>query len=53
MVHKDCILVKGIKYFKCIKCGNKGSNYRNGITVYRDCVDKLNICSICGESMDK
>lgn len=51
--HKNCLGARGIKMFKCIRCGRKDShNYMNGIDVCDACCHKDNICCICGELLE-
>lgn len=49
--HKDCAIVKGIKFFKCFDCGEQSANYANGVDLCTVCCEKLNICCICGKEM--
>lgn len=46
--HKNCIGVRGIKFFKCLRCDAESSNYMNGIMICHKCIEELNICPICG-----
>lgn len=51
-MHKDCIGVRGIKFFKCSRCGAENSNnYMNGVDICHKCIEELNICPICGKEL--
>ena len=52
ITHKNCLGVRGIKVFKCIKCGCESQNYMNGIDVCKKCCEENNICQICGKDID-
>lgn len=46
---EKCVIAKGIKFFKCIKCGKDSGNYVNGVSICYDCCKGANICRICGK----
>ena len=48
-VCEKCVIAKGIKFFKCIKCGKDSGNYVNGVSICNDCCKEDNICVICGK----
>lgn len=48
-VCKSCVIAKGIKFFKCIKCGKESGNYVNGVSICYDCCKEGDICVICGK----
>lgn len=50
--HDKCTLTRGIKFFKCFRCGKQGNNYSNGIEYCNECRNEFNICDICGEALD-
>lgn len=50
--HDECIIARGIKVYDCIKCGKTATNYTNGVNICIDCRVKLNLCAICGESLE-
>lgn len=50
--HDNCMGARGIRLFKCIKCGEKGVNYANGTDVCDECCKKDNICKVCGKKLE-
>lgn len=52
MCSKNHRLSRGIKNFRCKGCGaDNSTNYLNGVEYCPLCIEKLNICKICGESL--
>lgn len=51
--HKECLGVRGIKTFKCEKCGEKSTNYINGVNICHKCCIENNICEICGKEVNR
>lgn len=49
--HKNCILVRGLKVFECMRCGRKSSNYSNGVLICNECCDEFGLCVICGKKL--
>ena len=49
--HENCLGVRGIKTFKCIKCGKLSNNYMNGVDICFECCVKSNICQVCGKDL--
>ena len=50
-IHKDCSVARGIKIFKCIRCGCNSQNYVNGINMCEKCCEETNTCQICGKEI--
>jgi len=50
-IHKECLGVRGIKFFKCEKCGADSTNYSNGVNICHECCIKSNTCEVCGKKM--
>lgn len=50
-MHKECLIAKGIMFFKCPKCGKDSGNYVNGVRICPRCCEELNICQICGKKL--
>lgn len=48
---KKCFVAKGLKFFKCLKCGKETSNYYNGVIICYDCCKEANVCRICGKEI--
>ena len=49
--HKECLGARGIKFFKCEKCGTDSNNYSNGINVCYKCCIENRICQVCGKKL--
>lgn len=52
IVCDNCIVMRGIKYFNCQKCGKKAANYMNGLDICDSCCQKEGICKVCGKKVD-
>lgn len=52
-IHKDCMGMRGIITFKCLRCNKESNNYSNGIKVCHDCCIANNICRICGKIINE
>lgn len=48
-VHVDCNITRGMQFFTCLICGERGSNYAEGIEVCKKCCRKHSICCMCGD----
>lgn len=50
---KSCsnALVRGLKFFKCLKCEKETDNYSNGVMICYDCCKESNTCRICGKEI--
>lgn len=46
-----CVVAKGIKFFRCSKCGKDAGNYINGISLCYNCCKDDNVCVICGKKL--
>lgn len=53
ILHENCYGVRGIKSFNCIKCGEHGINYSNGMNICDKCSKEYNLCKICGKEVTK
>ena len=51
ITHNDCLGVRGIITFKCLRCGEESTNYMNGIKICRRCCEEIKICQICGKKI--
>lgn len=51
ITHKDCLGVRGIMTFKCLRCNGESTNYMNGIRVCRKCCEETNTCQVCGKEI--
>lgn len=51
IAYKMCLGTRGIKLFKCLKCGSDSTNYSNGVKICYECCAKNNICQVCGKEI--
>lgn len=52
ITHRECKLSRGIKEFKCTRCGKRGSNYVNGATICVECATEKGLCRICNKPLN-
>lgn len=51
--HSDCLGVRGVKLFNCVKCNKETNNYLNGINICKECCKKENICQVCENTIEE
>jgi NTP pyrophosphatase (non-canonical NTP hydrolase) len=53
LMHNTCMVAKGIRHFKCMSCDTQTINYANGVPMCSKCLEKKNLCCICGQVVEQ